>query len=249
MDAKTISDFKLSVLTGKQNSIEADFNSGIISQDNYIKLKNELNDEFNVYSSISGAARFLKGDTIVTILLTCINLLAVLYVISISSNAFLIKYQLIRLVNLILANGFFQFGISILMTLSFSIALTRFSAQKDTLGAEISQLLLNKPLALVYSSVFIYGIAILGFISAAIPGMWFLLISLFIGFIAFTVFISQDIQSQMDSLNSVKQNREELINPDRFYKELKVDKITIYLGYNLIKLSDPEQGGNLMKKY
>lgn len=245
--AEVAARFALDAMPGKQMTIDADFNAGLISPDEAIRRREELTKESNLFGSMDGAMKFVKGDAIAGIIITCINIIGGL-AIGILQVKLPLADALTKYTTLTIGDGLAQQLPALLMAVSCGLMMTRSTAMGKSLGQDLATQLMNKPQSLIFAAVFLAGVSLLGFITGALPGGWFLLITIFIGFIAFTVFISHDIQSQLGQLDSVKHNMQQLIDPNRMYEHMGVDILSLQVGSDLLRIADPEQEGQLLAK-
>lgn len=239
--------FALDAMPGKQMTIDADFNSGLISPDEAIRRREELTKESNLYGSMDGAMKFVKGDAIAGIIITCINIIGGiaigLLMVKLPIGAAISKYT-----TLTIGDGLAAQMPALLLAVACGIMMTRSTAMGVSLGADLSAQIMGKPHALIFATIFLFGIAVLGGVSGALPWWAFLIIACFIGFIAFTVFITHDVQSQLGQLDAVKHNMQQLIDPNRMYEHLGVDILSLQVGSDLLRIADPEQEGQLLAK-
>lgn len=245
--AEVAARFALDAMPGKQMTIDADFNAGLISPDEAVRRREELSKESNLFGSMDGAMKFVKGDAIAGIIITCINIIG-----GIAIGILMVKLPLTDALNkyttLTIGDGLAQQLPALLMAVSCGLMMTRSTAFGRSLGQDLATQVMGKPMSLVFAAVFLFLISIMGFVTGAMPGLWFLLITLFVGFLAFTVFIGHDIQSQLGQLESVKQNMQQLIDPNRMYEHLGVDVLSLQVGSDLLRIADPEQEGQLLAK-
>ncbi len=73
--AEVAARFALDAMPGKQMTIDAEFNSGLISPDEAIRRREELQRESSLYGAMDGAMKFVKGDTIAGIIIAVINII------------------------------------------------------------------------------------------------------------------------------------------------------------------------------
>ena len=239
--------FALDAMPGKQMTIDADFNAGLISPDEAIRRREELTKESNLYGSMDGAMKFVKGDAIAGIIITCINIIG-----GIAIGILMVKLPLTDALNkyttLTIGDGLAAQLPALLLAVACGIMMTRSTAMGKSLGADLSSQVMGKPEALIFSAVFLVGVAVIGGITKALPWWAFFIIAVFIGFIAFTVFITKDVQAQLGQLDAVKHNMQQLIDPNRMYEHLGVDILSLQVGSDLLRIADPEQEGQLLAK-
>ncbi|MEI7474443.1 MAG: flagellar biosynthesis protein FlhA [bacterium] len=238
--------FALDAMPGKQMTIDADFNAGLISPEEAVKKREDLQRESALYGSMDGAMKFVKGDTIAGILITIINIIGGL-AIGVLMNGLSPDEAAAKYTVLTIGDGLSQQLPSLLMSISCGITMTRTTSVSTSLGRDISTQLMAKPYSLIFAAVFLLLIACTSFITG-LPGIPFLLMAVALGFGAFTVFVSNDVQQQIGQLENVKQNMQDLVNPNRMYERLGVDILSLQVGTGLLRIADPEQEGQLLAK-
>ncbi len=238
--------FALDAMPGKQMTIDADFNQGLISPEEAVRRREELSRESALYGSLDGAMKFVKGDTIAGIIITVINIIGGLTI-----GMLMMQMEFADAVDtftkLTIGDGLAAQIPSLLMAVASGITMTRTTASDRSLARDIFAQVLNKPNSLWFAAGFLFLITITAGITG-LPWWWFLLLGLILSFAAFTVILQQDVQMQYHELESVKQNMQDLVNPNKMYERLGVDILSLQVGNNLLVIADPEQEGQLLAK-
>jgi flagellar biosynthesis protein FlhA len=238
--------FALDAMPGKQMTIDADFNAGLISPEEAVRKREELQRESSLYGSMDGAMKFVKGDTIAGIIIVIINIIGGLC-IGMFVNGMAIEDAVAKYTVLTIGDGLSQQLPSLLMAISSGIVMTRSTSDGTSLGKDVASQLMNKPYGLFYAAGFLL------FISATsgythLPWPFFLIMAILLIVSGLSVLISQDVQSQLGQLENVKQSMQDLVNPNRMYERLGVDILGLQVGVGLLKIADPEQDGDLLAK-
>src|SRR3712207_3634306 len=166
--AEVAARFTLDAMPGKQMSIDADMRSGLISQEQARAARTALQKESQLYGAMDGAMKFVKGDSIATIIIAMVNIaggLAVgVLVKGMSFQAAAGKYTIMTI-----GDGLAAIISSMLVTVSAGIVVTRVSTDEETsnVGADISGQLLRNPKPIMIDA----GLLLL---MALLPGMPFL---------------------------------------------------------------------------
>ncbi len=244
--AEVAARFALDAMPGKQMTIDADFNAGLISPEEAIKRREDLQRESSLFGAMDGAMKFVKGDTIAGIIITIINILGGLAVGMLMMGLSL-QDSVSTFTILTIGDGLAAQLPSLLMAISSGIVMTRSTAASTSLGRDLAAQIMNKPYSLIFAGVFLGLIALTAGVTG-LPWFWFLLFTVILFFAGFTVFVSHDVQSQMGQLENVKQNMQDLINPNRMYERLGVDILSLQVGSGLLKIADPEQEGQLLAR-
>ena len=244
--AEVAARFALDAMPGKQMTIDADFNAGLISPEEAVRKREDLQRESALFGSMDGAMKFVKGDTIAGIIIVIVNIIGGLC-IGMGLNQMQLSDAITKYTVLTIGDGLSSQLPSLLMAISAGIVMTRSSATSSSLGKDLSGQILNKPYSLIFAVVFLMLIAV----SSSITGLpwWpFVLFSVVIVLAGFSVMVNQDVQAQMGQLESVRQNMQDLVNPNRMYERLGVDVLSLQVGSGLLVIADPDQQGQLLAK-
>ncbi len=239
--------FALDAMPGKQMTIDADFNAGLISPEEAISKREELTRESSLLGSMDGAMKFVKGDTIAGIIITVINIIGGL-AIGIMMKGLQPGEAVAKYTILTIGDGLSAQLPSLLMAVSCGITMTRTTAANRSLAEDLMGQVLAKPYGIIFSIVALSGIFLSTLIGVPLPGWPFLIFAIILGVAVTSVFVTNDVQQQMGQLEHVKQNMQELVNPNRMYERLGVDILSLQVGEGLLAIADPEQEGQLLAK-
>ena len=238
--------FALDAMPGKQMTIDADFNAGLISPEEAVKKREDLQRESSLFGSMDGAMKFVKGDTMAGIIITVINIVGGL-LIGVLQNGLAIDEAVQIYTMLTIGDGLSAQLPSLLMAVSAGIVMTRSTAASPSLGKDLESQILSKPFSLFFAAGFLLFIGITGPITG-LPWFPFILYASIIAISAFSVLVNQDVQAQLGQLESVRQNMQDLVNPNRMYERLGVDVLSLQVGSGLLIIADPDQEGQLLPK-
>ncbi len=238
--------FALDAMPGKQMTIDADFNAGLISPEEAVKRREDLQRESSLFGSMDGAMKFVKGDTIAGIIITVINILGGL-IIGVVMNQMPMADAVSKYTVLTIGDGLCSQVPSLLMSIASGIVMTRSTAASTSLGKDVSSQILSKPQSLFFACGFLMLIALTsGF--TGLPWWPFVLFTIVIAVAGFSVLVNQDVQQQLGQLDAVKQNMQDLVNPNKMYERLGVDVLSLQVGAGLLVIADPDQDGQLLAK-
>src|SRR5574344_457493 len=151
--------FALDAMPGKQMTIDADFNAGLISPEEAVKKREDLQRESNLFGSMDGAMKFVKGDTIASIIIVVINIIGGLCIGTLMNQMQLVdavsKYTVLTI-----GDGLSAQVPSLLMAISAGIVMTRSSAASSSLGLDVTNQILSKPQSLIFACLFLFIITI-----------------------------------------------------------------------------------------
>ncbi|MET0753984.1 MAG: type III secretion system export apparatus subunit SctV [Pyrinomonadaceae bacterium] len=199
--AEVAARFTLDALPGKQMSIDADMRSGLISQDQARKMRSELQRESQLYGAMDGAMKFIKGDSIATIVIALINIVAGL------ATGVFVKMMPIadaahKYTILTVGDGLAALISSVLITFSAGIVVTRVSANDEgsNIGADIGAQLLGNPKPLMIAAGLLFVLALL-------PGMpWISLVAMsgIVGGASYLIFRRQKALAEAEATRAEK---------------------------------------------
>lgn len=238
--------FALDAMPGKQMTIDADFNAGLISPEEAVKRREDLQRESALFGSMDGAMKFVKGDTMAGIIIVIINIIGGLC-IGMLQQGMPAADAVSKYTVLTIGDGLSSQLPSLLMAVSAGIVMTRASAASPSLAADVAGQILSKPMSLFCAVAFLLLIAVTSFWTG-LPFWPFLLFSIGLIIAAFSVLVNQDVQAQLGQLENVKQNMQDLVNPNKMYERLGVDVLSLQVGSGLLPIADPDQEGQLLAK-
>lgn len=244
--AEVAARFALDAMPGKQMTIDADFNAGLISPEEAVKKREDLQRESNLYGSMDGAMKFVKGDTIAGIIIVIINIIGGLCIGTIM-NQMPVADAVQKYTVLTIGDGLAAQVPSLLMSIAAGIVMTRASAATGSLGSDLTSQIMSKPYSLFLSGAFLLLITVTSPYTG-LPWAPFLMFTIIMVVAGFSVLVNADVQSQLGQLESVRQNMQDLVNPNRMYERLGVDVLSLQVGSGLLVIADPDQDGQLLAK-
>lgn len=244
--AEVAARFALDAMPGKQMTIDADFNAGLISPEEAVKKREDLQRESSLFGSMDGAMKFVKGDTMAGIIIVIINIIGGLC-IGVLQQGMPAGDAVTKYTILTIGDGLSSQLPSLLMAISAGIVMTRSSAGSPSLGADLAQQIMSKPTSLFCAVAFLMLIAFTSHWTG-LPWFPFTFFSAVLVIAAFSVLVNQDVQSQLGQLENVKQNMQDLVNPNKMYERLGVDVLSLQVGSGLLPIADPDQEGQLLAK-
>ena len=199
--AEVAARFTLDALPGKQMSIDADMRSGLIPQEQARNLRSELQRESQLYGAMDGAMKFIKGDSIATIVIAMINIVA-----GLTSGVIVQKMPIAAAAHkytiLTVGDGLAALISSVLITFSAGIVVTRVtnSEEASNVGADIGQQLLGNPKPLAIAAGLLFILALL----PGMPVLSPLIMSGIIGGGAFLVYRKQKREAEAEAERAMK---------------------------------------------
>ena len=238
--------FALDAMPGKQMTIDADFNAGLISPEEAVKKREDLQRESSLFGSMDGSMKFVKGDTMAGIIITLINIIGGL-IIGCLMQQMPAADAVSKYTVLTIGDGLCAQVPSLLMSIAAGIVMTRSTGGSSSLAKDLTAQIASKPYSLFLSVVFLMLIALSSHWTG-LPALPFIIFSIILGFGGFSMLVNKDVEARLGQLDAVRQNMQDLINPNRMYERLGVDVLSFQVGANLLVIADPDQDGQLLAK-
>lgn len=235
--------FTLDAMPGKQMSIDADLNSGLIDEETAKKRRQDLQSEADFYGSMDGASKFVKGDAIAGIIITVINILAGI-VIGVMQRGLAVGDAAALYTRLTVGDGLVSQVPALLISTASGILVTR-SGNSDNFGKTISKQLTAFPVALGIASFVMLSLAIV----PDMPAAPFLLASVATGVACYLLYKEEQKRNEIDMIQE-EEDYEEIQNtePENVMNLISVEPMEVEIGYGLIPLADESTGGDLLQR-
>jgi len=229
--------FTLDAMPGKQMSIDADLNAGLIDDDQARKRREMISQEADFYGSMDGASKFVRGDAVAGILMTLINIIGGLAIGTLQLGMKLGEaastYTLLTI-----GDGLVAQIPALIISTAAGIIVTRATSESD-FAADIQSQVTKQPKAVMVSS------GVVGIIGL-MPGMPFLPFAVMAGVLATIGYRATKSQFEVSTVEAPE--AEEVIEEEKIESFLHPDPFEIEIGYGLIPLVDTNQGGNLLDR-
>jgi flagellar biosynthesis protein FlhA len=239
--AEVTARFTLDALPGKQMAIDADMNAGLIDEAEARRRRQAIAREAEFYGAMDGAARFNQRDSLATILITAINILAGLLIGTLQQGIGL--SEAVRTYTILtVGDGLVTLIPSLLVSVAGGITLTRANSA-GMLSEEIDQQLLARPAALYLASVVVGSLCLV----PGMPKVPFLLVACGLFWTARTRRAALAAASPAEVGDPVKKGQEQAQGAD-WINLLRPEDLTLEIGFQLIPLVDEKQGGQLLQR-
>lgn len=233
--------FTLDAMPGKQMSIDADLNAGLITENEARERRRKIQMEADFYGAMDGASKFVRGDAIAALVIVAINILGG-FLIGIIQKGMPFQQALQTYTVLTVGDGLVTQIPALLISTSAGIIVTR-AATDSSFGLDLMKQLFNYPKALSIAGGMLILLAFFGLppvpimvISGALIGLGYTLNRSF-----------QEVQIQEQEQVQAR-DLEESKKPEHVFSLVQVDPLEIELGYNLVPLVDAQQGGDLLDR-
>ena len=235
--------FTLDAMPGKQMSIDAEFNSGLINESEARARRKRLQREADFFGAMDGASKFVRGDAIAGIIIIIINILGG-FVIGVTQKGMQLLEAVQTYTLLTIGDGLVTQIPALVIATATGILVTR-STSDASFGKELTSQFTNFPKALMMAAGILF---ILGLIPA-MPNLLFLSLAGITGYGAFNMMKGDKqkqakVQEEMAAQKMQAQKKE----PENIFSYFQVDTLEIEIGYNLITLTEEKQGGDLLQR-
>ena len=234
--------FTLDAMPGKQMAIDADLNTGAITDEQAKEKRQKIQDEASFFGAMDGATKYVKGDAIAGLIITFVNLIGGL-VTGMIFNGLDMNTALQRYTILTIGDGLVSQIPSLLISLSTGILVTKVSKEADISDIVFEQLFsIPKVLYMVGASMVFLGIAtpLDNIIFLAYGGAF-----IATGYVMRKKIGVKDIEEEV---NVEEEQADEIRRPENVVSLLQVDPIELEFGYGIIPLADVNQGGDLLDR-
>jgi flagellar biosynthesis protein FlhA len=241
--AEVTARFTLDAMPGKQMAIDADLNAGLIDEKQARGRREQIAHEAEFYGAMDGAARFSQRDSLATILITAINIIAG-FLIGVFQHGIPFMEALKTYTVLTVGDGLVTMIPSLLVSVAGAIVLTRASSD-STLGTDLGRQLFRKSRPLWIAAGVMGGLAII----PGLPKLSFILMAGILIFLARRVgpAVAADALAT-SAAEAAKPQAPGTPASDPLDSVLKLDELMLEVGLGLVPLVDSKQGGQLLGK-
>jgi flagellar biosynthesis protein FlhA len=270
--AEVAARFTLDAMPGKQMAIDADLNAGLIEEAEAKRRRNELIQEANFYGAMDGASKFVKGDAIAGIIITLVNIIAG-FLIGVFQNGLSLSQAASTYTILTVGDGLVGQIPALMVSTATGIIITR-ATKDETNFAEgvIKQLIRDYKVVLIVGTILFFMAFIPGFPTGSMIFVGFVFLTT--GYLMMesekgvdplSTIISkfkkkapkkEAKKAESKTTEKVPEEEKPKKSPEELAKEeekvlediLKVELLELDIGYQLIKIADPNQGGDLLDR-
>jgi flagellar biosynthesis protein FlhA len=242
--AEVTARFTLDALPGKQMAIDADMNAGLIDEQGARRRREVIAREAEFYGAMDGAARFNQRDSLATILITAINIVAGL-LIGVLQQGTDLSTAVKTYTILTVGDGLVTMIPSLLVSIAGGMVLTRASSS-GTLDKELGTQLFGGRNTLWIACGVLLALALI----PGLPKISFFLMAAGVALIAraLPATLAADQLTVEGAVATDKAKSDEIAKSDNFTSLLKMDELTLEIGFQLIPLVDERQGGQMLNR-
>ncbi len=234
--------FTLDAMPGKQMAIDADLNQGAITDAEAKKRREKIQRESDFFGAMDGASKFVKGDAIAAIIIIFINISGG-FIIGMVQRGLDVTQALQQYTLLTVGEGLVSQIPALLISTATGIIVTR-SAAEGNLGRDlVDQLFANARIFFILAGILVFFAIVPG-----LPGIPFLALSAFCGFIGWNLRRRETVHEETEKVEKKVQAKKKATTPENIVSLLQVDPMELEIGYSLIPLVDSGQGGDLLDR-
>ncbi len=229
--------FTLDAMPGKQMAIDADLNSGLITEQQARERRSNISREADFYGAMDGASKFVRGDAVAGIIITLINIIGG-FIIGMAQKGMTFQASMSTYTLLSIGDGLVTQMPALIISTASGILVTR-AASESSLGKEMTEQLFQNPKALFVTS----GILGLFSIVPGLPFLPFVALSVASGATGYAI---GKVRKEKDVQEVVEET--EVPEEEKVEDFLVIDSVEMEIGYGLIPLVDAGQGGDLLDR-
>lgn len=238
--AEVAARFTLDAMPGKQMSIDADLNAGLINETEARQRRKDIEKEADFYGSMDGASKFVRGDAIAGIIITLINVVGGL-LIGVFQQGLDLSTAAKTYTMLTIGDGLVSQIPALIISTAAGIVVTRNSSSQNLGGEMASQLLLKpRPVAVVAGIITLFGLI------PGLPTIPFFVVGASLGGIAWMIFKFQEEKQLKDQ--AAKEEAEKKPKKENIESMLPLDLVELEVGYGLINIVESDQSGDLLER-
>ena len=238
--AEVAARFTLDAMPGKQMSIDADLNAGLIDEHEAKRRRAMITREAEFHGSMDGAAKFVRGDAIAGIIIALINIIGG-FIIGVLQRKMSALDAAQAYTLLTIGDGLVSQIPALTISTAAGIVVSR-AASEDTMGKEFGKQFLDHPKAIYLAALTIFFFGLI----PGLPHIPFIVLSLLIGSSVYLVSKRRDAVKTREVETRKKEKVD--VGPEPVEHLLLVDPLEFEVGYGLIPLVDREQGGEFLDR-
>ncbi len=241
--AEVTARFTLDAMPGKQMSIDADLNAGLIDEAGAKIRRESISQEADFYGAMDGASKFVRGDAIASLLITSINIVGGI-IIGVVQYSMPISAAVNRFTVLTVGDGLVSQLPALIISSAAGLVISRTSSGEADLPSSLTKQLFGHSKSVAISAGILFALAL-------IPGFPRIPILVFAAIMAGSAYANYQTKNKIltrQKEESEQKKEKTQIKTENISDLLKVDMLELEIGYGLISLVNPDEGGNLLEK-
>ncbi|MCL2740554.1 MAG: flagellar biosynthesis protein FlhA [Oscillospiraceae bacterium] len=237
--AEVAARFTLDAMPGKQMAIDADLNTGLITEEEAKERRRRIQRESDFYGSMDGASKFVKNDAIAGILITLVNIIGG-FAMGWMGNAGQMDVGDIfeRYTLLTIGAGLVTQIPAVMVSTATSVIVTRAGADSNLSEDLLGQMFANRNVMYIASATCVA-------LSFFLPRAFFLIVAALLALIGYMLGRRQKDVIKREEITIQESEADEIRNPENVVNILSIDSITLELGYGILPLVVADQGGDI----
>ena len=245
--AEVTARFTLDAMPGKQMAIDADLNTGLISEEEAKDRRKKIQDESNFYGSMDGAVKFVKGDAIFSIIIVFVNIIGgiILGTTGMATGETMSIGEATGLFMLLtIGDGLVTQIPALLVAVATGLIVTKATAEDEIAGI-LGKQLFNRPLVMLIAGGALVVLGLFG----NMPRLFFVPAGVVLMFLSLRFQRAEALSAIESEITTDDVEAEEMRKPDDMLRVVgEVDMIRLFFGYGLIPLVAADQGGDLLER-
>ncbi len=239
--AEVAARFTLDAMPGKQMSIDADLNAGLINETEARKRRKDIEAEADFFGAMDGASKFVRGDAIAGIIITIVNIVGGLLIGVLQKNLD-VAVAAKNYTMLTIGDGLLAQIPALIISTAAGMVVTRNSRSGENMGTEMTRQLFANHRAIAISG------GVLGLLSLipGLPTIPFMFMGVLLGSVSWVIYQYQEEEketkrkSEVDAASAPKKENVESLLP--------LDLVELEVGYGLISVVESDQSGDLLER-
>lgn len=244
--AEVAARFTLDAMPGKQMSIDADLNSGLIDEKEARRRRADIEREADFYGAMDGASKFVRGDAIASIIIVLIDIIGG-FAVGVGQRGLPFDQALQIYTLLTVGDGLVTQIPALLVSTATGILITR-AASENNLGQDMGRQMLAQPHVLLIAA----GALVFFGIMPGLPTVPFFALAAVFGALGYglqrAAITREAAADEREAAEAEAEQEAAAHGPESVLPLLQTDLIELEIGYNLIPLVDQEQGGDLLQR-
>ncbi|MBE5936420.1 MAG: flagellar biosynthesis protein FlhA [Lachnospiraceae bacterium] len=235
--------FTLDAMPGKQMAIDADLNTGAITDEQAKERRQKIQDEAAFFGAMDGATKYVKGDATAGLIITVLNFVGGLVLGMTSGQDATFNDALEKYALLTIGDGLVSQIPSLMISLATGLLVTKASKEADISDVVLGQLFSSPKV------MYIVGGSLIG-LGILTPLQWYIFVMYGVLFIIVgrKMAANMQIADIEDEISEEEASADEIRRPENVTSLLQVDAIELEFGYGIIPLADVNQGGDLLDR-
>jgi flagellar biosynthesis protein FlhA len=240
--AEVAARFTLDAMPGKQMSIDADLNAGLIDATEARGRRRKIEREATFFGSMDGANKFVRGDSIAGIIIVMVNIIGGILVGWLQGGMGIME-ALTTYALLTIGAGLIAQITALLVSIATGLVITK-SASEMSLGSDVASQLFAQPRAFAFVCIILGIFAII----PGIPTIPFMTLALLSGILALVLMRIQTVKEEAQVVTEEVSAKDVLKKPESILGTLGLDPLSMKCGRNIIPMIDPGQKGPLLER-